>query len=26
VSYSYFQEDGRKAIKHAVFNEAWIRQ
>jgi predicted neuraminidase len=26
VSFSFFQEDGRKAIKHAVFNEAWIRQ
>lgn len=26
VSYSYFQADERKAIKHAVFNEAWIRQ
>jgi predicted neuraminidase len=26
VSYSYFQADNRKAIKHAVCNEAWLRQ
>jgi predicted neuraminidase len=26
VSYSCFQADERKAIRYAVFNEAWIRQ
>lgn len=26
VSYSFFQDDNRKAIKHTVCNEAWIRQ
>ena len=26
VSYSYFQDDNRKAIKHTVCTEAWIRQ
>ncbi|MBL9210691.1 MAG: exo-alpha-sialidase [Opitutaceae bacterium] len=26
VSYSFFQDDNRKAIKHAVCTEAWIRQ
>ena len=26
ASFSHFAADGRKSIKHAVFNEAWIRQ
>lgn len=26
VSYSHFDADDKKAIKHAVFDEAWIRQ
>jgi predicted neuraminidase len=25
VSYSYFQEDGKKSIKHSMFNERWIK-